>query len=125
MTIQASSVLKRCIDTLQDTTSVRWPVEELVRYLNDAQREVVLYRPDAMVTTVEKSLVAGSKQDLKAAGLAAAKLIEITRNVNNSEQFFGGVRLINREILDSQKPDWHAETLSGNIQHYMYDPRNP
>jgi hypothetical protein len=78
-----------------------------------------------MVTTVEKSLVAGSKQDLKAAGLAAAKLIEITRNVNNSEQFFGGVRLINREILDSQKPDWHAETLSGNIQHYMYDPRNP
>lgn len=127
MTIAASSILRRCIDTLQDTTSVRWPVPELVRYLNDGQREVVLYRPDAMVTTANFSCAAGSKQELDKNNnsLGAAKLIEITRNVNTSESHYGAVRLVNREILDAQKPDWHNETKSGDIAHYMYDPRNP
>jgi len=127
MTIAASSILRRCIDTLQDTTSVRWPVPELVRYLNDGQREVVLYRPDAMVTTANFTCAAGSKQELDKNNnsLGAAKLIEITRNVNTSESHYGAVRLVNREILDAQKPDWHNETKSGDIAHYMYDPRNP
>jgi len=127
MTIAASSILQRCVDTLQDTTSVRWPVPELVRYLNDGQREVVLYRPDAMVTTSNFACAAGSKQELDKNNnsLGAAKLIEITRNVNTAESHYGAVRLVNREILDAQKPDWHNETKSGDIAHYMYDPRNP
>ena len=50
MTIAAQSIIRRAVETLQDTTSVRWPVNELVRYLNDGQREIVLYRPDSMVT---------------------------------------------------------------------------
>lgn len=76
MAITAQSIVRRVIETLQDNTSIRWPVAELVRYLNDGQREVVLYRPDSMVTNAAVTCVAGTKQALPANG---AKLIEVVR----------------------------------------------
>ena len=48
MAITAQSLIRRVVETLQDNTSIRWPVAELVRYLNDGQREVAIYRPDAV-----------------------------------------------------------------------------
>jgi hypothetical protein len=121
MAITAQSVIHRAVDILQDTTSVRWPVEELVRYLNDGQREVILYRPDATVKAATLTCVAGAKQALPTDG---AKLIDIIRNSgtgsNNSS-----VRLVPREILDTQIPNWYALTGSVSAVHYTYDPRDP
>jgi len=126
MTISAKSIIHRATDILQDQTSVRWPVSELVRWLNDAQRAVVKARPDAMNTTATMTLVAGSRQDLDSASLTSppAKLIEITRNLaaSSTKQ---AVRMVDRHILDAQTPGWHNLTGSVNIVHYMFDPRDP
>jgi hypothetical protein len=119
MTIPAQSIIRRVVETLQDNTSVRWPISELVRYLNDGQREVVLYRPDAMVTNATVSCVAGSKQSLPSNG---AKLIEVVRNAGGSKR---AVRLVNREILDAQTPGWHNLTGAAEVLHFIYDPRDP
>ena len=121
MTISAQSIIRRAVETLQDTTSVRWPVNELVRYLNDGQREIVLYRPDSMVTNATLTCVAGTKQVLPVNG---AKLIEVIRNAAATSAK-KSVRIINREILDSQTPGWHNITGSVDILHFMYDPRDP
>lgn len=121
MTIAASSIIRRSVETLQDPTSVRWPVAELVRYLNDGQREIVLYRPDAMVTNTTVTCVAGSKQSLPALG---SKLIEVVRNAAATSAK-KSIRMINREILDAQTPGWHNITGSVDILHFMYDPRDP
>jgi hypothetical protein len=121
MALTAQSIIRRAVETLQDTTSVRWPVNELVRYLNDGQREVVLYRPDSMVTNSTITCVAGTKQSLPANG---AKLIEVIRNAAATSDK-KAVRMINREILDAQTSGWHNITGSVNILHFMYDPRDP
>lgn len=121
MALTAQSIIRRAVETLQDTTSVRWPINELVRYLNDGQREVVLYRPDSMVTNTTVTCVAGTKQGLPANG---SKLIEVVRNAAESSDK-KAVRMINREILDSQTPGWHNITGSVNILHFMFDPRDP
>lgn len=105
---------------------MRWPVSELVRWLNDAQRAVIKVRPDAMNTTTTMNLVAGSRQDLDNASLSPppAKLIEITRNVaaTSTKQT---VRLLERRILDANVPGWHALAGTVNVAHYMFDPRDP
>lgn len=119
MPISAQSVIRRCVETLQDNTSIRWPVSELVRYLNDAQREVILYRPDAAVTNASVPLVTGSRQNLPVGG---TKLVEVVRNSAGTKR---AVRMVNREILDAQLPGWHAQTGVTEILHYMYDPREP
>lgn len=121
MTITAQSIIRRAVETLQDTTSVRWPVNELVRYLNDGQREIVLYRPDSMVTNATITCAAGTKQALPANG---AKLVEVIRNAAATSAK-KSVRMINREILDAQTPGWHNITGSVDILHFMYDPRDP
>ena len=46
MAITAQSIIRRATDLLQDQTSVRWTLQELVRWLNDAQRAIVKVRPD-------------------------------------------------------------------------------
>ena len=119
MAVTAQSLIRRVIETMQDKTSIRWPVDELVRYLNDAQREIILYRPDAAVTNAAVPLVAGSRQTLPAGG---TKLLDVVRNSAGSRR---AVRIVNREILDAQLPGWHAQTGAAEVLHYMYDPREP
>jgi hypothetical protein len=120
MAVTAQSIIRRVVETLQDTTSIRWPVAELVRYLNDAQREVGTYRPDALITTATHSLVAGSKQALPANGI---KLLDIVRNAGASSS--RAVRMTNRQILDAQVPNWHGLTGTAEVLHFIYDPRDP
>lgn len=121
MSLSAQSIVRRVVDTLQDTTSVRWPIPELVRYLNDGQREVILYRPDASIKNVSMVCVNGPKQSLPADG---AKLIDVIRNSalgsNNS-----AIRLVAREILDTQIPNWYGLAGEESVVHYTYDPRDP
>jgi len=126
MTTTAQSIVQRATDLLQDQTSVRWPVRELIRWLNDAQRSIVKARPDAMNTTTTVTLAAGTRQDLDNMSLTPppAKLIEITRNMAATSTK-GAVTLINRKILDAQTPGWHNVTSGVNVIHYMFDGRDP
>jgi hypothetical protein len=119
MTIAAQSIIRRVVETMQDNTSVRWPVAELVRYLNDGQREVVLYRPDSMVTNATVALVAGAKQAVPTNG---SKLIDVIRNTAGTKR---SVRMTVRNILDTQSPNWYNLTGVTEILHYMYDARDP
>jgi hypothetical protein len=121
MPISAQSIIRRCVETLQDTTSIRWPINELVRYLNDGQREVVMFRPDSMVTNATMTCVAGTRQALPSNG---AKLIEVIRNARSAGNR-RAVRMVNREILDAQTPGWHALTGVDDVLHFMFDPRDP
>jgi len=121
MTITASSVVQRAFEVLQDTTAVRWPTNELVRWLNDGQREVAMYRPDTMATNFTMTCTTGSKQSIPATG---TKLITVVRNGNGAK---GAIRLVEREILDAGTPGWHNLPTAGITQavHYMFDPRDP
>lgn len=118
MTITAASVIRRVADTLQDVTGVRWQTDELVRWLNTSQRDVLVYRPDALSANVAFSCAAGTKQTLPS---TAAKLLSVVRNTSGNKR---GVRLIEREILDSQNPNWHSQSNGTEVVHYMYDVRD-
>jgi hypothetical protein len=119
MSIAAQALIRRVVETLQDTTSIRWPVAELVRYLNDGQREIIVHRPDAMVTNASLTLSAGTKQSLPANG---AKLIDVVRNSAGTKR---AIRMCAREILDAQSPGWHNLSGVTEIVHFMFDPRDP
>jgi hypothetical protein len=132
MALTAQSVVQRVVGMLQDTTSIRWPVNELVRWLNDGQREVVAYRPDSMNTTATMTLSAGTRQSLSSAtanaagtdklAVTPAKLLEISRNMAGT---LSAVRLVAREILDAQTPGWHSLTGVATVLNYTFDSRDP
>lgn len=125
MALTAANILTRASDIIQDQTNVRWPTDELLRYLNDGRREIAIVRPDLYASTSVVTLSAGTKQALPSDG---SRFLDAVRNMSGtSPSFTAGraVRIVEREILDAQKPDWHTETGAATIQHFMFDERNP
>jgi len=115
----ASDVLTRVRLLLQDPDGVRWLDAEQFQWLTDGQRAIVVVRPDASAKNAEIELVAGSKQTLPDDGL---RLLDVVRNVPvtavNSTTQTGGraVRLVDREVLDSQDPSWHIrKAATGDV----------
>lgn len=122
-TILVNSILERAATIVQDETGTRWPESELLKWLNDGQREIVLLKPDAYAQNESVALVAGTKQSIPAAGLS---LIDVVRNMGTNGSTPGrAARLIRRKILDEQLPDWHSETAQDEIKHFCFDDRDP
>lgn len=131
MSVTVQSVIDRVQTTLQDTTGVRWPVvSELVLWINDAQREIALLKPDASAKNTTITLVTGTKQDIPNDG---NRLLRVVRNMSAASGGTGlrSVRIVSREVLDAQTPDWHDPSVGGDaahtsiIKHYVYDEANP
>ena len=131
MAVTVQSVIDRAQTVLQDTTGVRWPVvAELVLWINDAQREIALLKPDASATNTTITLATGTKQDIPSSG---NRLLKVVRNMSAASNGTGkrAVRLVDREVLDAQPPDWHDPAVSGDaahsaiVKHYVYDEANP
>jgi hypothetical protein len=105
-------------------------VAELVLWVNDAQREVALMKPDASAKNETVTLVAGTKQSIPTTG---NRLLKVVRNMSAATNGTGkrSVRLVDAEVLNSQTPDWHDPTVSGDaahtniIKHYVYEESNP
>tara|TARA_A200000113_G_scaffold210703_1_gene210786 strand:+ start:491 stop:1216 length:726 start_codon:yes stop_codon:yes gene_type:complete len=131
MALTGTNLLSRIKDILQDTTSVRWPEAEILRYINDAQREIVNYRPESSAKTDNVQLTTGTKQALPSDGL---RLIKVTRNMSAASGSATGkraIRIVNVDILNTQEPDWNDPTVSGDAQHgtvvkhYIFDEDDP
>jgi hypothetical protein len=122
-TITVASILTKVSTILQDPSNIRWTTDELILWLNDAQRELVLYKPNAYVTTGAVQCVAGTKQSIPA---AAVSLIDIVRNMGTNGTTPGNaVRTVSREILDAQVPNWHSSTASATTKHFVYNVLSP
>lgn len=122
-TVTVSSVISKVQTILQDTTGIRWPDTELLGWINDGQREIVLYKPNSFVKNTGVQLTTGTKQTLPADGV---QLIDVVRNLGTTGGSPGrAIRITMREILDSQVPGWHYATPAAEVKHYMYSNLDP
>lgn len=122
MAISPNNILTRVSDTLQDSANTRWPQAELIRYLNDARRELAIYRPDIYSEVSVVTLTAGTKQTIPTDG---SRFLDATRNYSSANAVGRAVRVVERELLDSQLPDWHSSTAETTVKNFMFDERNP
>ena len=122
----ASDVKARAYDIIQDATQLRWTQPEFLRWLSEAQREVVIRRPAANAVILVQPLVAGTKQALPAEGYV---LLDIVRNMGTDGVTPGRpVRAVDRDQLDREIPGWHSEinrNRDAGIRSYTYDERTP
>ena len=117
-TTKVVDIINRASIILQDTSHVRFPQAELLTFFNDAQREVVMQRPDAKTVNTTLTCVAGSKQTIPTAAL---RLLDVVRNTNGR-----AVTQVDRKLLDEQLPNWHETTAGSNkIEHFIYDAADP
>lgn len=122
-TITAESIINKVHDVLQDAEGIQWTDQELLGWLNDGQRDIVVLKPNAYVKNDKLKLSEGSKQTIPADGI---QLIEIVRNLGTNGLTPGRViTIIDRRMLDSINPDWHTTTSSATVDHFMFTPLDP
>lgn len=119
----ASDIIDRARVVLNDADATRWLNDEFFKWINDGQRVIVMVRPDASVANEPVNLVAGTKQSIPATGL---RLLDVVRNVGASPGNAGGraVRIVDREVLDTQNPNWHSDTGVTTVKNFVYDNRD-
>lgn len=134
--------LFRVSTLLQDISPqfTRWHEKELITWLNDGQRAIAKYLPASCTRVDAIKLKPGTKQSIEL--IAAADIVpgddsapaavygnylnDVVRNMGTDGKTAGrAVRVVSREVLDSQSPDWHTYVGSGRIDQFVFDPRSP
>tara|TARA_R110002012_G_scaffold173646_1_gene338432 strand:- start:13871 stop:14596 length:726 start_codon:yes stop_codon:yes gene_type:complete len=130
-TLTGANLISRIQDSLQDTTGVRWTEAELLRYINDAQREVVNFKPQASADHSNVQLATGTEQSIPDVALSLIKVVRNMSATGGSATGKKSIRLVDEDILNSIEPDWHDPTVTGDaahgsvIKHYVFDPDDP
>lgn len=118
MTVQ--SLIDKIRILLHDADAINWTDGELVGWLNDAQREISVYKPDICVANETINLEPGSKQSLPTGGLT---LIDAIRSMTSTGPA-RAVKLVPRRILDAQRPDWHQQAPADEVIGVCFDDRD-
>lgn len=124
----AAELLTRAAVILHDTDHVRWPLSELVDWINDAQRAIVLAKPSANPQTVNLDLIRGTRQSLT--DPTHLCLLRLPRNILQIDPVRGGraIRPVTREQLDTSSPYWHDPVevpYRKEVRQYVFDEANP
>lgn len=119
MPIPAQSILSTALITLQDVTNVRWTTPELLGYLSEGVRALIVARPDAFNKKVAFTPVAGARQALPA---ECVVLIDILGNTNGSQR---AVTKVDMGLLSAINRDWQSGRQSAVARHFTYDERDP
>lgn len=122
MSVLVSDVLNRAAKTLLDHRFERWERPELIAWAADAALAIIERRPAAGTRTLTVTLQAGTLQVLPA---DCVQLMDVVRNVDASGAPGRIIRLTDRQSLDDENPDWHADPEADQVKQYTYDERLP
>jgi hypothetical protein len=98
--------------------NTRWTTDELLLWITDAQREVVVMTPNASAVVEAMPLVAGTRQTIPAEGWV---LLSVKRNLTASGTPGRSIRQVSQSLLDSYDPEWHTDTPSPTVWNYTFD----
>jgi hypothetical protein len=124
MTLPVADVLTRTDDLLTDEDRTRWPVEERIRWMNEAMGAILTRRPQAFARTEFMALAQGTAQTIPGGG---SQLLDVVRNIGPEPENKPGkaIRRTDRQLLDDSDPDWHTAKPVNAIRHYTFDDRAP
>jgi len=95
-TVTAGTIISKAATQLIDISGVRWTRAELLGWLNDGLRQIVVMQPNASATRSAVQLAAGTRQTLPSGGWM---LLSVYRNMGTTGTTPGrAVRISSREL---------------------------
>lgn len=117
-TVLAQTIINKAAVQLTDIANIRWTRAELLSWLNDGMRQIVVIQPSASSTTAVVQLSAGTRQLIPSDGWL---LLSIYRNMGVTGTTPGrAIRIISREVLDGFNPNWNSDTAKAEVRNYIY-----
>ncbi|MDA4845947.1 DUF6682 family protein [Hoeflea poritis] len=117
---------------LSDSDKVRWPLAEMVAWLNEGIKQIVLIKPSASSMSIEIDMVEGTRQAVPQSGTPTPlRIIDFERNITTTGNNGSQGRIItpvSRDILDAENPRWHDKSyrrFKTEVRHGVFDEDNP
>jgi hypothetical protein len=118
-TILASTIIDKAAVQLLDTGNTRWTRAELLGWLNDGQRQIVLLSPQTNNTVQTVQLTEGTRQAIPAGGW---KLLDVIRYMGLDGLKPGrAIRVVSQELLDATDPNWHGSRKTDVPINFVFD----
>ena len=118
-TILASTIIDKAAVQLLDTGNTRWSRTELLGWLNDGQRQIVLLSPQTNNTVESIKLDEGTRQAIPAGGW---KLLDVIRYMGTNGTTPGrAIRVVSQELLDATDPNWHSARKTNAPTNFVFD----
>ena len=121
-TYTGTDIRDRARDILQDD-GTRWLDPEVVRWIDDGQRDICIKKPSAFTKHNNFTLAASAKQGIAALTDGHA-VLDVVCNLDASNAPTTGILPTNRTLLTAQDPSWFA-SKGTDIHHVMLDPSEP
>lgn len=126
MSMTAQDVVNRATYLLNDSgntaaqiaANTRWSVAELLLWIGDGERAVVVMTPNANNVVQQMALVAGTRQTLPAEGWV---LISVKRNLTSAGAAGRALRQVPMALLDAYNPEWHTDPAQPVAWNYAFD----
>lgn len=124
MSVQVQTIYNRVRTQMIDTGATpRWTNQELIDWICDAQRALVLLAPRASAKLSVISMVAGTRQSIPPDGWM---FLTCYRNMGANKMTPGIVPLKQARILmDTQYPNWHTAAAVTQPNTFVFDPTDP
>lgn len=117
--ITAKTIIDKAVIQLTDVQGVRWTRSELLGWINDAQRQIVIMSPNATNKISVMKLNAGTRQSIPSDGWT---LLEIVRYMGTDGTKPGrAIRLASRAQIDAFNPNWHSDPQTSAPINYIFD----
>jgi hypothetical protein len=118
-TILASTIIDKAAIQLLDTGNTRWTRAELLAWLNDGQRQIVLMSPQTNNTVSTVQLTEGTRQVIPNNGW---KLLDVIRYMGTDGLKPGrAIRVVSQELLDATDPNWHGARKTDAPMNFVFD----
>lgn len=128
----AQNVIDRTRQLINDVATsfvsgLRWADAEMLQWLTDGQREIVLLEPEANPVTALFDVVAGSPRQRLAAA-TFYKVIRIEANGATGPVYGNVMTIVEKDVLDSFSSAFASRTVADGVnpyKHYALDPLDP
>lgn len=110
------------VATLRDADADVWQQSEIHSAINEAEKVIVSFRPDASAIDYELDCAEGIKQSLPA---NANRLLDVKFNVGANSAPGRSVHRKAAVDLDSINPNWRSASANAVVREFIYDDREP
>ena len=124
MALKVSDIITNARRLLQDTDSggIRWVDNELIGWLNEGSAEIGRIHPESSARNTDVALLTGTKQTIPSDG---TQLLDVIRNVGPLGEPGRVVRIVDRRVMDNERPDWHFDSPSADVKRYIFNENDP